>query len=106
MNADGSGKRMLTRNASLGRGAWSPDGRKLAFVRHEDRGVLRRRLEDRAPPLLGWAFRRGGDPAGAGGEGYARARRGGPLRITVQARRYSGPVARPTTSEAGAHVLE
>ena len=31
MNADGSGKRLLMRNASLA--AWSPDGRKIAFGR-------------------------------------------------------------------------
>ena len=31
MNADGSGKRLLTRDAWQGL-AWSPDGRKIAFV--------------------------------------------------------------------------
>ena len=34
MNADGSGKRLLTRNASLY--GWSPDGRKIAFGRGRD----------------------------------------------------------------------
>ena len=34
MNADGSGKRLLARNASLG--AWSPDGRKIAFSSKRD----------------------------------------------------------------------
>jgi Tol biopolymer transport system component len=35
MNADGSGKRFLTRYASLY--AWSPDGRKIAFVSRRER---------------------------------------------------------------------
>lgn len=34
MNADGSGKRLLMRNASLD--AWSPDGRRIAFGRWTD----------------------------------------------------------------------
>ena len=34
MNADGSGKRFLTRYAQLY--AWSPDGRKIAFGTHRD----------------------------------------------------------------------
>ena len=34
MNADGSGKRFLTRYASLY--AWSPDGRKIAFGKWRD----------------------------------------------------------------------
>ena len=34
MNADGSGLRRLTRNAAAdGQAVWSPDGRKIAFVR-------------------------------------------------------------------------
>ena len=33
MNADGSGQRLLAREAGLGLMAWSPDGRKIAFVR-------------------------------------------------------------------------
>jgi D-alanyl-D-alanine carboxypeptidase len=33
MNADGSERRKLTGNASLGTLAWSPDGKKIAFVR-------------------------------------------------------------------------
>jgi Tol biopolymer transport system component len=42
MNADGSGLRRLTRNAALGPGpsadpAWSPDGRKLVFVKRPER---------------------------------------------------------------------
>ena len=33
MNADGSGKRLLTRNGEHGAGVrWSPDGRKIAFT--------------------------------------------------------------------------
>jgi TolB protein len=32
MNADGSGRRVLTRDAELAGLAWSPDGRKIAFV--------------------------------------------------------------------------
>ena len=36
MNADGSGKRLLTHNASLDSHAWSPDGRKIAFGRWRD----------------------------------------------------------------------
>jgi len=37
MNADGSGQRRLTRNpANEGSLAWSPDGRKIAFVRDRD----------------------------------------------------------------------
>jgi Tol biopolymer transport system component len=43
MNADGTGARRLTRNAALGPGAsvdpvWSPDGRKLVFVKRVERG--------------------------------------------------------------------
>jgi TolB protein len=35
MNADGSGQRRLTRNAAADASpAWSPDGRKIAFVRN------------------------------------------------------------------------
>ena len=40
MNADGTGLRRLTRNAVLGAGAdpvWSPDGRKLVFVKRPKR---------------------------------------------------------------------
>jgi TolB protein len=37
MNADGSGQQNLTRNAAHDRHpAWSPDGRKIAFVSHRD----------------------------------------------------------------------
>jgi Tol biopolymer transport system component len=43
MNADGSGQRRLTRHAALGGGystnpVWSPDGRKLVFVKRVERG--------------------------------------------------------------------
>jgi Tol biopolymer transport system component len=38
MNADGSGKRFLTRYAQLY--AWSPDGRKIAFDRGRGRGIF------------------------------------------------------------------
>jgi Tol biopolymer transport system component len=42
MNADGTGLRRLTRNATFGPGSigpvWSPDGRKLAFVKRVERG--------------------------------------------------------------------
>ena len=37
MNADGSGLRRLTRNPELGGPAWSPDGRKLVFVKRVER---------------------------------------------------------------------
>ena len=40
MNADGSGQRRLTRDAGGGAPAWSPDGRKIAFV------AARRQLGD------------------------------------------------------------
>jgi Tol biopolymer transport system component len=36
MNADGSGKRKLTRTAFLGAPAWSPDGQKIAFEERLD----------------------------------------------------------------------
>jgi Tol biopolymer transport system component len=42
MNADGTGLRRLTRNAAFGPGSigpvWSPDGRKLVFVKRVERG--------------------------------------------------------------------
>jgi Tol biopolymer transport system component len=42
MNADGTGLRRLTRNATFGPGSigpvWSPDGRKLVFVKRVERG--------------------------------------------------------------------
>jgi Tol biopolymer transport system component len=41
MNADGSGQKRLTRNRGWdSQTAWSPDGRKLAFVSSKRRGVL------------------------------------------------------------------
>jgi len=36
MNADGSGQRSLTQNARRAAPAWSPDGRKIAFVSYRD----------------------------------------------------------------------
>jgi TolB protein len=37
MNADGSGKRNLTRHpAQDGRSSWSPDGRRIAFISDRD----------------------------------------------------------------------
>jgi Tol biopolymer transport system component len=40
VNADGSGFRRLTRNAAADEeAAWSPDGRKIAFISRRDRGA-------------------------------------------------------------------
>ena len=60
MNADGSGQRRLTRNPAFDGGpAWSPDGRRIAFVSNRDGsyevyvmnadGSGQRRLAQRSP---------------------------------------------------------
>ena len=59
MNADGSGRRLLKRNAGQASLAWSPDGRRIAFVSNRDGsygiyvmnadGSGQRRLAQRSP---------------------------------------------------------
>jgi len=36
VNADGTGKRLVTRSADLNGGAWSPDGRRILFMGHQE----------------------------------------------------------------------
>jgi D-alanyl-D-alanine carboxypeptidase len=84
-NADGSGRRKLTGNASLATPAWSPDGRKIAFIRNSDVVVMnadgsgQQRLTRGSDPA--WspdgqkiAFVRNGDVHAMNAEGSAQGR--------------------------------